>query len=116
MTVAICIQCGEEKLGAFTPCRQCAFMPELMEDKAKSLLLCDHFRDVADLRQIGQRIKSGERLTFDEDQIAGMAEEVARMPEAKMPLGCRIVVWIPIVIMFTLIAVLIALVIYIRRT
>ena len=34
----------------------------------------------------------------------------------KMPMGCRIVVWIPMIVMFTLIAVLIALVIYIRRT
>ncbi len=116
MTVAICIQCGEEKFGAFTPCTKCHFMPELMEDKAKALLLCDHLRDVAELRQIGQRIKAGEKSSFDEGQIAAMAEDLARMPEAKMPLGCRIAVWIPIVIMFTLIALLVALVIYIRRT
>ncbi len=114
MTLAICIKCGEEKLGAFTPCRQCRFTPELMEDKAKALLLSDHYQKVVELRQIGQRIKAGERLSFDEGQIAEMAEELTRMPEVKMPLGCQIAVWIPIIFMFLLIAALIGLVIYIR--
>jgi hypothetical protein len=86
-----------------------------MEDKAKSLLLTDHFRKASELRQIGQRIKAGERLSFDEAQIKTMAEEMARLPRPQVPLGCRIAVWIPIVVMLALVGMLIALMIYIWR-
>jgi len=82
MTVAICIQCGHEKVGALTPCRKCTFTPELLEDQAKSILLSDHCYSVAELRQIGQRITSGERPSFDESRIAAMVADMARLPKA----------------------------------
>lgn len=114
MTVAICIRCGHEKLGAFTTCKDCHFTPELWEDKAKALTLSDHINDIADLRRIGERIKSGEPFRFDESQIAAMAAELPKLPEPKMPLGCQIAIWTPIVVMLLLIIVLIALFVYIR--
>ena len=59
MTVAVCVQCGAIKHGAFTPCAECGFDPDTELDAAYSLALTDHYfsRDVLD--QISSSIRSG---------------------------------------------------------
>ena len=114
MTLAICIRCGHEKLGALTPCPSCNFLPESSEDRAKSITLSDHNCDAEALRQISDRIRSGEPFQFDNDAIAQMAVELIALDDLKMPLGCRAAIWTPIVVMFVLIVVLIGLYLYIK--
>lgn len=114
MTLAICIRCGHEKLGALTPCASCSFLPESPEDHAKSITLSDHNYDAAELRQIADRIRLGDPVDFDKDAIAQMAAELEALGDQEIPMGCRIAVWTPIIVMFVLIGVLIALFIYIK--
>lgn len=66
MTLAICINCGAEKVGAFTPCRKCGFDRQAPEDQGKALALSDHNMSSAELRETAARIKTGEELKFDD--------------------------------------------------
>lgn len=65
MTVAICIACGEQKFGAWTPCRTCGFQPENPVDKAKSLTLTEHHHTPEQLDELGRMIRAGGRPHFD---------------------------------------------------
>ncbi|HEY1122805.1 MAG TPA: hypothetical protein VGE67_14435 [Haloferula sp.] len=97
MTAAVCLQCGAFKLGAFTPCMKCNFMPTSPEDQAKAITLSDHNLDNQSLKEISKRIAAGERPKFDEESIAEMAKdftEIAQIPIPKPPLGCLIAKWI----------------------
>ena len=64
MTQAICIKCGEGKLGAFARCLHCGYMPEAPADQAKSILLCGHNLDRASLDAMAAKLKAGNALTF----------------------------------------------------
>jgi len=70
VTVAICIKCGTRKHGALTPCPECQFDPEENEDKAKSMILTDHFLSLDDLDGIGQRIRTGQAVKYPEEALA----------------------------------------------
>jgi hypothetical protein len=68
LTLAICIECGRTKFGAYTRC-SCGYNPAGDEEAlAKSLLLTDHYLSAEALEQIGQAISQGRRLRFDPDQ------------------------------------------------
>jgi hypothetical protein len=69
MTVAVCIRCGAMKLGALTPCPECQFDPEANEDKAKAMVLTDHFLPQQELETISKRIKTSQPVTYPEDTI-----------------------------------------------
>jgi hypothetical protein len=115
MTLAICVKCGEEKLGALSPCIQCGFDPATPEDKARGLLLCDHNMSVQDLRAVAAEIKSGKIPSFDEDAIEQMAQEIRQIPGLdKLPLGCAIAWYSPILIMIGLALVFVGLLIYVK--
>jgi hypothetical protein len=75
MTIAICIKCGGEKFGAFSPC-ECGFTPDSKAEMAESILLSDHHYTHSELRDIGSAIKSGEVITVDPVAIAEIAGSI----------------------------------------
>ena len=99
MTLAICITCGHEKVGAFTTCGECGFEPTDPVDRAKSIALSDANMSTQELRAIGEQIKSGVDPSFDAESIAATAAQLQRAPGNEVPLGCRIAVWIPVAVM-----------------
>ncbi len=112
MTIAICIQCGHEKVGAISPCPNCGLLPATPEEQAKSITLSDRNHNPEELRQIATRIQAGESFAYDNNAVTQMAIEIDRLGDFQMPLGCRIAVWIPIFVMFTMITLLIAIFIH----
>ena len=69
MTMAVCLKCGEIKLGAFTPCPACKFAPESSADKSKAMLLTDHLMNQERLKQVSQGIKDGKELIYQPDEL-----------------------------------------------
>jgi hypothetical protein len=77
--MAICIKCGEEKWGGFTPCQVCGHRPVEIYELARSLFLTDHHHQPAELLQAGRKIKEG-TFTFDTDELAPFIAAVGRDP------------------------------------
>jgi hypothetical protein len=79
VTVAICIGCGADKIGAFTMCLECRYDPSKPFDKiamARSLVLSDHYQDAAGLDTASAVLRSGRALTWPDDVIARIAEKI----------------------------------------
>ncbi|MDR5728592.1 MAG: hypothetical protein RB191_14295 [Terriglobia bacterium] len=70
MTIAICIQCGTRKFGAFSPCATCGFTPTTSTEQAKSVLLSDHHHTRDELDQLGSIIQSGDPVVYDAPALA----------------------------------------------
>lgn len=93
MTTALCLTCGEMKLGAWTDCPNCGFKPATDREFTQHLLMSEHHQRVEALEAAGQRIKAGETLEFDEDALLQLwvsrADVDAGIKEAKTALvGC----------------------------
>jgi len=92
VTVAVCIRCGARKIGAFTSCPGCGFAPVEGGDQAKSLILSDHHLPEDQLDEIAARIQGGLPVTYPEDTVQQLTEELEAMPPVRMPclleLGC----------------------------
>ncbi len=115
MTVAVCIRCGARKHGAWTSCPACGFLPEDEVDLAKSVQLTDHYLGQSDLDGIGERIKSGEPVGYDQAHLTSLIDSIKADPVAlKGPIGCRIAVWTPIVIMLILFVALAVLLVWLK--
>lgn len=67
MTRAICIKCGTEKHGAFTPCPSCNFMPRIDEDMALSLALTDRDQSPERLAALSEHIRQGKPIALREE-------------------------------------------------
>ena len=80
MTVAVCIKCGAIKHGALTPCPDCRFTPEENEDKAKAMIVTDHFLSQADLEQIGERIKTGQPVKYPGEAVQEFIRQLEENP------------------------------------
>ena len=65
MTVAVCLTCGEIKVGAWTECPQCGCTPEDEESMTKHLLATDHYLSREDLERVSTDIKAGKEIAFD---------------------------------------------------
>ena len=76
MTIAICIPCGAQKFGAFTPCTACGFTPNRVIDQAKSLMLSDHNFPVEELHKFKAMIESGRQPPYDSLSLAHCAEPI----------------------------------------
>ncbi len=113
MTLAICIRCGGEKIGAFTACARCGFVPETPEDKARSLGLSDHNLTAEELRAVAERIEAGDPPSFDEASVRQLAEGIAQLPPMKTPLGCLLAVWLPVAVMLILLVAVIVVFAYV---
>lgn len=75
MTRAVCVNCGQGKVGAFARCLSCHYDPERegKEVQARSLLLSDRYLTVSQLKQAGERIRSGAGYPFDEAEVGEVA-------------------------------------------
>jgi hypothetical protein len=69
MTLAICIQCGGRKFGAFAKCSECGFAPASEEEFAKSMMVTDHYFSREELEQIGNDTKAGNPPKFDQQSV-----------------------------------------------
>lgn len=103
MTVAVCILCGNMKVGAFTACLGCGFTPKQPKELAKSMVLSDQFRDQPFLDEASARLKSGLVVEYDPKEVANLAAFIdANFHELRMPLGCAIIWYAPLVILAVL--------------
>jgi hypothetical protein len=59
MTVAICIECGSKKHGAFSPCTACGARPLSEDDLVCSLALTDHYSSLEVLEEISASMLVG---------------------------------------------------------
>ena len=108
MTIAVCTKCGEVKHGALTPCPFCSFDPELSEDKAKAMVLTDHFLPKEELEKISEQLKNGQSVTYPDEVVQEYIKTFEENPEAgqnpgKFIIGCLIVVCLIIAIVIWLI-------------
>ena len=91
MTLAVCIRCGAMKVGALIPCRECQFDPEKNEDKAKSMVLTDHFFSQNELEKISERIRVGEAVTYPQGMVDEFVKTFEENPNfGKLPLSIKI--------------------------
>jgi len=90
-------------------------MPESDQDLAKSVLLSDRYINAAGLDEASRRIKAGEPIEYDPNEIESWVAYLEANPDRlKMPLGCRIAVWTPIILMFVLFGLLVLLLVWIK--
>jgi hypothetical protein len=113
MTIAVCIRCGRMKVGAFTPCSSCQFTPQEPEELAKSVLLSDRVTDREELNKASERLQAGGDVGFDEQAVAEWATAIATN-QLRMPIGCIVACYAPIVILVFLVIALVVLIIYPR--
>jgi hypothetical protein len=102
VTLAICLRCGKPKLGAFTRCSGCAFIPEVPVDLACSLILSDRYNSGPELDAAGAAIGQGDTVELDPALVERLAAEIARVPRRQGFDGCSTVAWSLIVIMLSL--------------
>jgi hypothetical protein len=86
MTVAICVECGAFKHGAFNRCDSCGFRPVDDYDMAYSLALSDHYFALETLRQIGSAIPRSGRPSLPPEQEKQMLATI-RDPNLQRILG-----------------------------
>ncbi len=65
MTVAVCIECGEQKHGALSKCGRCWFKPYFEDDVVKSLLFSDHYFSEQELVVVGKDNREGRSSNID---------------------------------------------------
>jgi hypothetical protein len=88
------------KVGAFTACPICRFAPTQPEDLAKSVLLSDQASDPAALNSASEQLRAGGSVDFDQEAVAQWVATIqTHMPDLRMPLGCAIVWYAPLLIM-----------------
>jgi hypothetical protein len=96
MTVALCIRCGAMKHGALTPCNDCGFDPDENEDKAKAMVLTDHFLPREELEAIAGRIKSGQPVIYPEEAVKEFIRTFEENPDILKPgyfnIGCSVAI------------------------
>jgi hypothetical protein len=109
MTIAVCIKCGTIKLGALTPCTKCNFDPNTNEDKAKAMILTDHYLPQDQLKSIGENLQNGIEPKYPTDflseQIAFFEEnpEIENAFSRNIKVGCFLIfVIVGIILIWTL--------------
>lgn len=75
MTMAVCIRCGADKFGAWTPCTACDFTPESDEEMAKSVILSDHHITTAGLKQVSALLKSGGEFEYPQELLVSWMQQ-----------------------------------------
>ena len=74
MTLAICIRCGARKHGALTLCPRCKFNPEADEDRARAMILTDHWHSPDALAGFAQQIEAGENVSYPQELLANYTQ------------------------------------------
>ena len=93
MTVAVCLNCGELKHGAWASHLKCGYTPDDDESLTKHLLVTDHYHSREMLEAIAARVKSGEPVEFDPEtlQAAWVSKEQLDAETKRLGRGCMIV-------------------------
>jgi hypothetical protein len=73
------------KHGALTPCPECGFDPEEDEDRAKAMIVTDHFLPIEELETVAGRIKSGEPVIYPEDTVKQFIQTLEENPDLLKP-------------------------------
>ena len=66
MTVAICFNCGNEKLKVLGTCAQCSAIPRTYGERSQSLVLSDMLSSQEQLSQFASEIKNGRNFSAPE--------------------------------------------------
>ena len=115
MTAAVCLRCGRMKVGAFTACPGCHFMPERPEDLAKSVLLSDQAASPSALANASAQLQAGRAVAFDPKDVAIWVAAIrSGSPQLRMHRGCAVVWYASLVILVVLVIVLLATLIYLN--
>jgi hypothetical protein len=77
MTVAICLECGEFKFGAFNSCKECGARPHDVDELALSLACSDHYFDKPTLEQISKIIQAGEEPLIQPELLQWIRAELS---------------------------------------
>jgi len=89
MTIAICLECGEFKFGAFNPCSKCGAKPRDVDQLALSLACSDHYCDKATLEHISKIIQTGREPVIDRTLVQRITEELSENKELLKGLEVR---------------------------
>ena len=82
MTVAVCLNCGEMKTGAFAPCPSCGHHPVTLDDRAAHFISSSQCNTGADLERICEKVRRKEKLQFRPEDLAMIKVEMAKMQES----------------------------------
>ena len=100
MTAALCLNCGEEKYGPWSPCQACDFCPEDSDSLTKHLLVSGHYMSQEEQAEVAQKVKNGQEIEFDPEQLKLHKVDPERIAKdiKGMERGCMVVVAIAIII------------------
>jgi hypothetical protein len=73
------------KFGAFVACPICGVKPATDDDLVLSLMMTDHYFDIATMQQMGQAIRDGRPPHLEESTRANLLEELSNL--RKTPVG-----------------------------
>jgi len=77
MTVAVCLECGTMKSGAWSPCPACGYRPAGADELARALLVSDNCIARDRLEAMSARRRQGEPWNFDPHLVAVFKEQLA---------------------------------------
>ncbi|MFK7958939.1 MAG: hypothetical protein AB8G96_00300 [Phycisphaerales bacterium] len=97
MTMAICIECGADKVGALVPCRTCSFDPASNDEKARSMVASDHCLGGKERLALQDRIRRGVPVGWPEDVVAGYVASLEAAPRRRWTI---VAVVVAIVLLF----------------
>src|SRR5262245_13521738 len=83
VTVAVCLECGRMKAGAWTPCPACNYQPAGAEELAKALMVSDSCVAPDKLQEFVARRQQGEPWNFSPELVEMFKARVA----AILPVG-----------------------------
>ncbi|NOJ80988.1 hypothetical protein [Myxococcus xanthus] len=109
MTLAVCVRCGNSKVGAFTPCTGCGLDPAAhgteRDLQARSLLLTERYLPGGELEEIGRKIRKGEPVAYDAGLLAQITEDLRtkKLPiVSKSSPGCSVALWTVVSVLLVL--------------
>lgn len=79
VTVAVCLECGQMKAGAWTPCPACNYQPRGLEELAKALMVSDNCIAPATLAEFATSRQQGEPFNFGPELVEQFKARVAAM-------------------------------------
>ncbi len=79
MTVAVCLECGTLKTGAWSACPNCGYQPEGEEQLARSLIVSDNCVAREALESMAERRRQGEPWSFDPQLVEVFKERLAAL-------------------------------------